>query len=127
MRSSYTREPIKTLTHISKTMVLNHSRNKSSEESSESVSHLPVFQDHIPSTKDDTSHRGASDTIPPFIHVGIDFLGPLFIKNEFQEAEKAYVCLFTRCATRAVHLELTRSMATESVLLAFTRMMLRQG
>ena len=121
------REPIKTLRHISKRRVLNHSRNKSSEESSESVSHLPVFEDHILSTKDGTSHRGTSDTIPPFIHVGIDFLGPLYIKNEFQEAGKAYVCLFTRCATRAAHLELTRSMTTESFLLAFTRMMSRRG
>ena len=54
---------------------------------------------------------------PPFTHVGIDFLGPLYIKNAFQEAEKSYVCLFTCCATRAVHLELTRSMTTESFLL----------
>ena len=91
------------------------------------MSHLPVLQDHIPSTTNGTSHRGASDTIPPFIHVVIDFLGPLYIKNEFQEAEKAYVSLFTRCATRAVHLELTRSIATESFLLAFTRMMSRRG
>ena len=53
---------------------------------------------------------------PPFTHVGIDFLGPLYIKNAFQEAEKSYVCLFTCCATRAVHLELTRNMTTESCL-----------
>ena len=64
---------------------------------------------------------------PPFKHVGIDFLRPLHIKNEFQEAEKSYVCLFTWCATREVHLELTRSMTTESFLLALTRKMSRRG
>ena len=122
MRSSYMREPIKTLTHISKTRVLNHSRNKSSEGSSESVSHLPVFQDHIPSTKDGTSHRGGSDTIPPFIHVWY-----LCTSRTNSKKLRRLICLFTRCATRAVHLELTRSMATESFLLAFTRMMSRRG
>ena len=64
---------------------------------------------------------------PPFTHVGIDFLGPLYIKNEFQKAEKAYVCVFRRCVTRAVHLELTRSMTTERFLLALTRLMPRRG
>ena len=60
-------------------------------------------------------------------HVGIYFLGSLFIKNEIQEARKAYVCLFTCCATRAVHLEVACNMTTESFLLALTRMMLRRG
>ena len=69
--------------------------------------YLPVFQDHIANTKDGTSSSGAITPSPPFAHVGIDFLGPLYVKNEFQEAEKAYVCLFTRCATRAEHFELT--------------------
>ena len=48
------------LTHI---RLFDHSRKKCSEESGESVTHLPVFQDHIPGTKDGTSPRGASDTI----------------------------------------------------------------
>ena len=77
------------------------------------MSHLPVFQDHIPNTKDGTSPSGAVPS-PPFAHFGIDCLGPLYIKNVFQETEKACVCLFTCCATRAVHLELTRSMTIES-------------
>ena len=73
------------------------------------MSHLPEFQDHIPNTKDGTSPSGAVTPSSPFAQVVIDFLGPLYIENEFQEAEKAYVCLFTCCATRAVHLELTCS------------------
>ena len=58
-----------------------------------------------------------------FTHVGIYFLGSLFIKNEM----KAYVCLFTCCATLAVHLEVAGNMTIESFLLALTRMMSRRG
>ena len=56
-----------------------------------------------------------------------DRIGPLSIKNEIQEAEKAYACLFTSCATGEVHLELTRSMTTKRFLLALTRMMSKRG
>jgi len=76
--------------HAYKTRVLDHSRKKCSEESSESVSYLLLFQDHISSTKDSTSPRGAM-TPSQCWHISIDFLGPLYIKNEFQEAEKARV------------------------------------
>ena len=86
---------------------MDHSRKKCSEESGESMLYLPVFQDHIANTKDGTSPSGTITPSRQFAHVGIDFLGPLYVKTEFQEAEKAYVCLFTCCATRAVHLELT--------------------
>ena len=64
---------------------------------------------------------------PQLKHVGIDFLGPLYIKNEFQEAERSSVCLFTWSATRWVHLELTRIMTTERFVLALTRKMSRRG
>ena len=49
------------------------------------------------------------------------------IKNEFQEAEKVYACLFTSCATGAVHLELNRSMTTKLFLSALTGMMSKRG
>ena len=53
----------------------------------------PVFRDHITSAKDGTSLPEERVTLTlPFAHVGIDFLGPLYMKNEFQEAEKA-LCL----------------------------------
>ena len=64
---------------------------------------------------------------PQLKHVGIDFLGPLYIKNEFQEAERSSVCLFTWSATGWVHLELTRIMTTERFVLALTRKMSRRG
>ena len=43
--------------------------------------------------------------------VSFAFLGPLSIKKEPQEAEKAYVCLLTWRTTRVVHLELARGMS----------------
>ena len=38
----------------------------------------------------------------PFTNVGLDFAGPLFLKDS---GEKAYICLFTCRVTRAIHLE----------------------
>ena len=53
---------------------------------------------------------------PPFTNVGLDFAGPLYLKNR---GEKAY--------TRAVHLELVSNMTTELFLLALRRMVARRG
>ena len=57
---------------------------------------------------------------PPFCHTGIDFAGPLFVKSK-NGSEKAYVCLFTCCSMRAVHLELTPDLSVDSFLLCFRR------
>ena len=43
---------------------------------------------------------------PPFPNVGLDFAGPLYLKNR---GEKAYIC----AVTRAVHVELVSNMTTE--------------
>ena len=61
---------------------------------------------------------------PPFTNVGLDFAGPLHLKNR---GEKAYICLFTCAVTRAVHLELVSNMTTERFLLALRRMVARRG
>ncbi|XP_067029688.1 uncharacterized protein [Acropora muricata] len=54
---------------------------------------------------------------PPFTHLGLDFAGPLYVKEarrSSQESDsgsnKVYVCLFTCASTRAVHLELTQGL-----------------
>ena len=67
---------------------------------------------------------------PPFTYTGVDFAGPLYIKeekSENDENEKAYVCLFTCASTRAVHLELVRTLTLESFLNAFRRFSSRRG
>ncbi|KRX55395.1 PiggyBac transposable element-derived protein 3 [Trichinella sp. T9] len=49
----------------------------------------------------------------PFNRVGLDFAGPLYVKDEQQPAQKAYICLFTCIVTRAVHLEVVFDMTTK--------------
>ncbi|XP_068697019.1 uncharacterized protein [Montipora foliosa] len=76
------------------------------------------------------SNRVSED--PPFSHIGLDFAGPLYVevKNseyEIKESQRVYVCLFTCASTRAVHVELTRTLSVESFLLAFRRFTSRRG
>ena len=49
----------------------------------------------------------------PFTHIGIDFAGPLHVK-EGTSVKKTYICVFTCASSRMVHLELTNSLTTES-------------
>ena len=63
---------------------------------------------------------------PPFTNTGIDFAGPLFVK-ENHETIKSYICLFTCASTRAVHLELLRDLSTNMFLTAFRRFVSRRG
>ena len=64
---------------------------------------------------------------PAFTNVGVDFAGPLYVKVSTKENKKAYICLFSCMATRAVHLELVEDLSTEQFLLALNRMMSRRG
>ena len=56
---------------------------------------------------------------PPFANVGLDFAGPLYLKDS---GDKVYICLFTCAVTRAVHLELVCNMTVGRFLLALRRM-----
>lgn len=60
----------------------------------------------------------------PFQAVGIDFAGPLYMKDS---TSKVYIVLFTCAVTRAVHLELTTGLSAESFLLTFRRFLSRRG
>ncbi|XP_060551983.1 uncharacterized protein LOC132713411 [Ruditapes philippinarum] len=63
---------------------------------------------------------------PPFTNVGIDYFGPLIVKAERTHV-KRYGCLFTCLATRAVHLEVTHTLTTDSFTAAFQRFTARRG
>ncbi|GFT05033.1 integrase catalytic domain-containing protein [Trichonephila clavipes] len=54
--------------------------------------------------------------------IGIDFAGPLFLKN----GETEWVALFTCVVYRALHLELVASLSTDSFLLALRRFISRR-
>ena len=45
----------------------------------------------------------------PFDRVGVDFTGPVYIKRQ-GDMERAWIALFTCCATRAVQLELAENL-----------------
>ena len=62
---------------------------------------------------------------PPFSNTGIDFAGPLYVKNNSKQ--KTYICLYTCASTRAVHLELTEDLSVRTFLLAFRRFTSRRG
>jgi len=62
-----------------------------------------------------------------FETVGIDFAGPLFIKKTDRTTSKAYICLITCAATRAIHLEIVCSLTTDDFLLAFRRFIAQRG
>ena len=57
----------------------------------------------------------------PFQVTGVDYPGPLYLRNNKTETSKCYVCLFTYVAIRTVHLELVQDNTTNAFLKAFTR------
>ena len=63
---------------------------------------------------------------PPFASVGVDYFGPMSVKFRRGTA-KRYGCLFTCLTTRAVHVEVTHSMTSDSFLMALQRFMARRG
>ena len=63
---------------------------------------------------------------PPFSKVGVDYFGPLMIKHS-RKQEKRYGCLFTCLVTRAVHLEVARSLETDSFINALRKLVARRG
>ena len=62
---------------------------------------------------------------PPFTFTGVDYAGPLCTRSK--EASKAWICLFTCCVTRAVHLELVTDMSTDSFIRCLKRFAARRG
>ena len=62
----------------------------------------------------------------PFSSVGIDFFGPYIIKRGRSEV-KRYGCIFTCLAMRAVHIEVTHTLETDSFINALRRFTSRRG
>ena len=61
----------------------------------------------------------------PFSSTGVDFAGPLYVKE--QENPKTWMCLYTCCTTRAVHLDLVQDLNTLTFLRSFKRFCARRG
>ena len=63
---------------------------------------------------------------PPFTYVGVDYFGPIEAKRG-RSVVKRYGVLFTCLVSRAVHLELSHSLDTDSCICALRRFMCRRG
>ena len=62
----------------------------------------------------------------PFINVGVDFFGPMYVKHGRGTA-KRWGCLFTCLTTRAVRIEVAHSLSADSFIMAFQRFVARRG
>ena len=64
---------------------------------------------------------------PPFAHTGVDFAGPLYVKKSDGTTSKVWICLFTCCVTRAVHLDLVADLSTSTFVRCLKRFTARRG
>ena len=63
---------------------------------------------------------------PPFTHVGVDYFGPLYVRQGRSNV-KRYGCLFTCLAVRAVHIEVVHSLDTDGFINALRRFVSLRG
>ena len=65
---------------------------------------------------------------PPFTHTAVDFAGPLYVRRtNHSEGEKVWICLFTCCVTRALHLELVNELSTPAFIRCLKKFTARRG
>ena len=64
---------------------------------------------------------------PPFMYTGVDFAGPLYIKAARSSPCKVWLCLFTCCVTRAVHLDLVTDLSTPAFIRSLKRFTAQRG
>lgn len=65
-----------------------------------------------------------------FLHVGVDFAGPMLIKEGKRKnarAIKCYISIFVCMAVKAVHIEVVSDLSTEAFLAALHRFISRRG
>ena len=63
----------------------------------------------------------------PFEVVGVDFAGPIKFQTSTKRERKAYIILFACSLTRALHLDLARSMETAEFPLSLKGLITRRG
>lgn len=67
---------------------------------------------------------------PAFSIVGVDYAGPILIKDRRgrgSKVSKGYICLFVCFVSKAVHLELSSDLSTQSFLASLKRFISRRG
>ena len=63
---------------------------------------------------------------PCFTSVGADYFGPFYVHVK-RSTEKRYGCIFVCLASRAIHIEVTHSLSSDSLLSAIRRLESRRG
>ncbi|GFY15483.1 uncharacterized protein TNCV_1572941 [Trichonephila clavipes] len=66
----------------------------------------------------------------PFLHTGIDYCGPFFIRYKHQRKgtyQKIYEAIFVCLASKAVHLEIVSDLTTDAFLATLKRFVARRG
>ena len=64
----------------------------------------------------------------PFASTGVDFARPLFVKDVHSSTSgKVWICLYTCCTTRAVHLDLVPNMSAQAFIRSLKRFAARRG
>ena len=64
----------------------------------------------------------------PFNSTGVDFAGPLYVRAIGNcQSTKAWICLYTCCTVRAIHLDLVPDLTTSSFLRSLKRFTARRG
>ena len=65
---------------------------------------------------------------PAFTFTGVDFAGPLYVRSsEWDVGGKVWICIYTCCVTRAIHLDILCNMSLEFFLRSFRRFVARRG
>ncbi|XP_058817250.1 uncharacterized protein LOC131680552 [Topomyia yanbarensis] len=64
--------------------------------------------------------------VRPFSYVGVDYMGPLDV-TVGRRKEKRYVAVFTCLVVRAIHLEVSFDLSTDSCIMAIRRFVRRRG
>ena len=64
---------------------------------------------------------------PPFSNVGVDFAAPLYVKGAKGKMVKCYICSFSCCVTRALHLELVTDLSAPTFMNCLRRFCVRRG
>lgn len=68
--------------------------------------------------------------VKAFVHTAVDYMGPFYVTHVRRrgiKSQKAYVCVFTCLATKAVHLELVSDLSSDLFLGAILRLVARRG
>ena len=64
---------------------------------------------------------------PALSYIGLDYVGPLFVKSNSEEERKVWICLFTCCSTSAIHFKVVPNMTSEAFVRCFSRFVARRS